>query len=39
MGGLGGVTVGEEGEASSGGVVRVTGEECGGDGEASDRRE
>ena len=39
MGGFGGVMVGGEGEASRGGVVRVTRGERGGDGEASDKRE
>ena len=39
MGDLGGVTVGEGGEASWKGVVRVTRGERGGDGEASDNRE
>ena len=39
MEGLGGVMVGEGGEASLGGVVRVTRGEHGGDGEASDKRE
>ena len=39
MGGLGGVMVGEEGEASRGGVVRVMRGERGGDGRASNRRE
>ena len=39
MGGLGWVMVGEEGEASWGGVERVMRGERGGDGGASDRRE
>ena len=39
MEGLGGLTVGEEGEASGGGVVRMTRGEHGGDGEASDMKE